>query len=278
MPLGRLCAAMLVVILTSPIPARILPPSPPPADPITLRVRPHPDPSSVGLPRLRPARRQGASGSVPRATREPVLQAVRASAPRPRPERPAVVRRPEPRWSTVYTVQPGDTLWALAQRTGLSVEDLQAANGLRGDRLQIGQRLLIPGSRVRAQVRTPRRVAFLWPARGTLTSRFGVRWRRHHNGIDIAAGYGRPIRAVRAGWVRYAGWFRGYGRLVVIDHGGGLETWYGHAASLAVRPGQRVVAGQRIGSVGCSGACTGPHLHFEVRVQGRPVDPMRYLR
>lgn len=182
-----------------------------------------------------------------------------------------------PRRGAVYTVQPGDTLWALAQRTGVSVEDLQAANGLRGDRLRIGQRLLIPG-RTGARMKTLRRVAFSWPARGTLTSRFGARWRRHHTGIDIATRYGSPIRAVRAGWVRYAGWFGGYGRLVVIDHGGGLETWYGHAASFSVRPGQWVAPGQRIGRVGCSGTCTGPHLHFEVRVRGRPVDPMRYLR
>jgi len=245
MPPGRVCAMLLVVVLTSSIPVQPLPSRPPlRAQPVTLRVHP-PTPRQV------------------------------ASQPRPAP--PGVVHRLEPGRSTVYTVQPGDTLWVLARRTGVSVEDLQAANGLRGDRLRIGQRLLIPGG-IRAQIPAPRRVAFLWPARGTVTSRFGVRLRRHHNGIDIAARYGSPIRAVRAGVVRYRGWFGGYGRLVVIDHGGGLETWYGHAARLFVRVGQWVLSGQRIGLVGCSGACTGPHLHFEVRARGRPVDPMRYLR
>jgi LysM repeat protein len=278
MPPGRLCAVLLVVVLTSPISVQTLPSRPtPPAEPVTVRVQPHPDFSSIGLPRLTPTRQQVASSSEKRPAQVPASRPTRAPAPRPRPVPPAVVRRSEPRRSTVYTVQPGDTLWALAQRSGVSVEDLQAANGLQSDRLRIGQLLQIPGG-TRARIQTLRRVAFLWPARGTLTSRFGVRWRRHHNGIDIAARYGSPIRAVRAGVVRYSGWFGGYGRLVVIDHGGGLETWYGHAARLFVRPGQRVSPGQRIGAVGCSGACTGPHLHFEVRARGRPVDPMRYLR
>jgi len=178
----------------------------------------------------------------------------------------------------VYTVRSGDNLWLIARRYGTTVQALMDANSLRSDRLQVGQRLHIPASGTSGQISGGRRrVGFVWPARGVLTSRFGRRWRRHHNGIDISAPRGTPIHAARAGRVRYAGWYGGYGLLVVLDHGGGLETYYGHAARVFVRPGQQVQAGQRIAAVGCTGACTGAHLHFEVRVRGKPVDPLRYL-
>lgn len=181
-----------------------------------------------------------------------------------------------------YTVRPGDTLWAIALKTGVRVEDLAAANGIRGDHLRVGQRLVIPvpesaaGRRLRA-LRTRSTVAYLWPARGVITSRFGMRWRRHHTGVDIAAPRGTPIHAARAGRVVRAGWHGGYGLLVVLDHGDGMETWYGHASRILVRVGERVERGQVIARVGCTGACTGPHVHFEVRVRGRPVDPLLYL-
>ncbi|MDR7415185.1 MAG: M23 family metallopeptidase [Armatimonadota bacterium] len=179
----------------------------------------------------------------------------------------------------VYTVRPGDSLWLIARRYGVTVQALMDANGLRSDRLRTGQRLRIPASGTSTQISVVRRrVGFLWPARGVITSRFGRRWRRHHDGIDISAPRGTPIHAARSGRVRHAGWYGGYGLLVVLDHGGGLETFYGHASRLFVRPGQWVQQGQRIAAVGCTGACTGSHLHFEVRVRGQPVDPLRYLR
>jgi murein DD-endopeptidase MepM/ murein hydrolase activator NlpD len=116
-----------------------------------------------------------------------------------------------------------------------------------------------------------------WPVSGTVTSPFGWRWGRMHEGIDIAVGYGTPIGAAGTGTVIYCGWMSGYGNLTVIDHGGGLATAYGHQSSIAVGCGQGVSRGQIIGYVGSTGHSTGPHLHFEVRVNGAPVDPLGYL-
>ena len=110
----------------------------------------------------------------------------------------------------------------------------------------------------------------IWPVSGVVTSPFGWRWGRMHEGIDIAAATARRSRAAAAGTVIYCGWKGGYGNLVVIDHGGGLATAYGHQSSIAVSCGQYVSQGQMIGYVGCTGHSTGPHLHFEVRVNGAP--------
>ena len=118
---------------------------------------------------------------------------------------------------------------------------------------------------------------FIWPVNGPITSPFGWRWGRMHEGIDIAVGYGTPIHAAAAGTVVWCGWMSGYGNLVAIDHGGGISTAYGHQSSIAVGNGASVGQGQTIGYVGCTGHCFGPHLHFEVRVNGTPVDPLRYL-
>jgi murein DD-endopeptidase MepM/ murein hydrolase activator NlpD len=117
----------------------------------------------------------------------------------------------------------------------------------------------------------------IWPVSGPVVSGFGMRWGRLHAGIDIAAGTGTPIRAAASGRVIYAGWENGYGNLVVIDHGRGLATAYAHQSRIAVGNGSSVGQGQVIGYVGCTGHCFGPHLHFEVRVNGNPVDPLGYL-
>jgi murein DD-endopeptidase MepM/ murein hydrolase activator NlpD len=123
---------------------------------------------------------------------------------------------------------------------------------------------------------TPSASGFVWPVGGPVVSPFGWRWGRMHEGIDIAAGYGVPIAAAAAGVVIYAGWMGGYGNLIIVDHGGGIATAYAHQSSFAVGGGS-VSQGQTIGYIGCTGHCFGPHLHFEVRVNGSAVDPLGYL-
>jgi len=123
----------------------------------------------------------------------------------------------------------------------------------------------------------------IWPVKGTVTSPFGYResptgpGSEMHPGIDIQARYGMPIAAGGDGKVIFAGRDPGYGALVIIDHGHDVETLYGHLSGIYVREGQHVRRGDIIGALGASGRVTGSHLHYEVRVAGRPVDPHRYL-
>lgn len=124
---------------------------------------------------------------------------------------------------------------------------------------------------------TPSAAGFTWPTSGQVSSGFGPRWGRMHQGIDVAAPTGRPITAAKSGKVIVAGSSGGYGNLVVIDHGGGLSTAYAHQSRIAVRVGQPVTQGGLIGFVGSTGFSTGPHLHFEVRVNGVARDPLPYL-
>ncbi|MDX1621339.1 MAG: M23 family metallopeptidase, partial [Nitriliruptorales bacterium] len=121
-----------------------------------------------------------------------------------------------------------------------------------------------------------------WPTNGYKTSDYG--WRTHpifgsrrmHTGVDISGSTGQPIIAAAGGTVVHAGWRGGYGLAVVIDHGGGMATLYAHQSSIAVGTGQHVDGGQVIGAVGSTGYSTGPHLHFEVRINGEPQNPMNW--
>jgi len=123
----------------------------------------------------------------------------------------------------------------------------------------------------------PSSAGLIWPCDGVVVSGFGMRWGRMHEGIDIGCAYGTPNRAAAAGTVIYAGWLGGYGNLVVVDHGNGLSTAYAHASSILVSVGQSVSQGQTVSLVGSTGNSTGPHLHFEVRINGIAVDPLPYL-
>jgi murein DD-endopeptidase MepM/ murein hydrolase activator NlpD len=122
------------------------------------------------------------------------------------------------------------------------------------------------------------------PSDGVFTSGFGIRVspmgdgaEKMHEGLDIAANVGTPIRSPAAGTIIFAGKKSGYGQIVMVDHGYGLETWYGHTSKVLVKPGQKIKRGQSIALVGNSGRSTGAHVHYEVHVNGIPVDPINYI-
>jgi murein DD-endopeptidase MepM/ murein hydrolase activator NlpD len=120
----------------------------------------------------------------------------------------------------------------------------------------------------------------IWPIYGRIVSGFGYRyfpWRGMHTGIDITALYGNPVRVTASGVVTYSGWKGGYGKTVIIDHGYGIQTLYGHNSKLVVSVGQRVIKGQIIANIGATGFATGPHCHYEIRKNNYAVSPMRYL-
>ncbi len=125
--------------------------------------------------------------------------------------------------------------------------------------------------------RTASAQGFIWPASGTLTSTYGWRWGRMHEGIDIGASTGTPITASASGTVIVAGWNGGYGQRVVVDHGNGVSTRLRHMSAISVSVGQSVGQGTILGAVGSTGNSTGPHLHFEVRINGAATDPLPYL-
>jgi murein DD-endopeptidase MepM/ murein hydrolase activator NlpD len=151
------------------------------------------------------------------------------------------------------------------------LEAMQAASAALAERIRAAQQSApaSSGSGVSSS-------GFIWPVNGVVTSGFGWRWGRMHEGIDISAPGGTPIKAVAAGTVIYTGYMGGYGNLTIIDHGNGLATAYAHQSAIYVGGGS-VSQGTVIGAVGTTGHSTGNHLHFEVRVNGSPVDPMGYL-
>jgi len=118
-----------------------------------------------------------------------------------------------------------------------------------------------------------------WPVRGPITSEFGPRggFTRFHSGIDIGAEPATPCRTAAAGMVVFAGWRNGYGKTIIVDHGDGIHTLYAHLSRIVVSRGQRVGQGAVLGSTGTTGHTSGPHLHYEILVNGRPVDPAPYL-
>lgn len=195
------------------------------------------------------------------------------SAPPPRPQARPGGRQPPSALGQGGPAEPVDPLMVVA--LALRDADLQALAHAR--HLQELRASTVEFVRRRAHTPT------IWPADGWLSSTFGIR--RHpvtgqmefHDGVDIAGRMGSPVVAAADGRVVMAGRRSGYGVAVIVDHGYGVRTLYGHLASFRVRPGQAVTKGQIIGAMGNTGLSTGPHLHYEVHVNGRPVDPLRYL-
>jgi murein DD-endopeptidase MepM/ murein hydrolase activator NlpD len=181
----------------------------------------------------------------------------------------------------LHTVRDGQTLWSIARQYGVEWQKIQAANtDVDPDCLQPEYQLLVPGAKFKSDEDVSRgnfNPDFYWPARGVISSPYGFRWGRLHAGIDIAADSGDQIYAARDGRVSLAGWKEGYGLTVIIEHGRGWETLYGHASALYVADGDMVKSGQHIAAVGNTGNSTGPHLHFEVRQKGIPRNPLQFL-
>jgi murein DD-endopeptidase MepM/ murein hydrolase activator NlpD len=164
---------------------------------------------------------------------------------------------------------------SLADTRESEEEWLAEASAMRQANVAIASAISSPPSSPTSS--PPSSAGLIWPVSGPINSPYGMRWGSLHPGIDIGAGTGTPIKAAASGRVVVAGYSGGYGNLTVIDHGNGIVTAYAHQSSLAASAGQQVAQGQVIGYVGSTGFSTGPHLHFEVRVNGSPVDPLGYL-
>jgi murein DD-endopeptidase MepM/ murein hydrolase activator NlpD len=187
-----------------------------------------------------------------------------------------------------YTVKKGDTLNGLSSRYKVALEELLDVNDLDSRELAAGQTLFIPGAKLSAdKIRNAMGELFKYPlssVRWRLTSRFGPRSdpftgaKSNHTGIDMAAPTGTPIYASMGGRVITAGFSNVFGYYVVIDHGNGYQTLYGHMSKILVRAKQQVAQGSRIGLVGSTGYSTGPHLHFTVYKNGRLIDPLSVLK
>lgn len=209
--------------------------------------------------------------------------------------------RPAPK-TVVHVVARGETLYRISKRYGSSVESIMSANGIKDVRsVPVGARLLVPsggvgaaggvGSAPRRPVdantyasRDPRgrsagAASFSWPVHGVLISEYGMRRGAHHDGLDIKAPAGTVVRAAEAGRVIHAdASLSGYGKLVILKHAGRLSSVYAHNRKLLVGVGQFVEKGDAIAEIGQTGNASVPHLHFEIRSDGSPRDPLEYLR
>ena len=165
------------------------------------------------------------------------------------------------------------------QSSGEELADVQAERQAQLRASRTTERAALSATATRP-VAKPKPVLPTWvrPHDGRISSRFGPRWGRMHAGLDLAGPYGSPIRAVGKGVVTFAGRASGFGQLIRIQHENGVETAYGHMSTLLVTEGDVVRPGQLIALTGSEGRSTGPHLHFEVRIDGRAINPLAWLR
>lgn len=199
-----------------------------------------------------------------------------------------------PELGRYHTVRPGENLYRIGLRYGVPAAQIARANRIHDvTRVSVGTQLWIPKpprgggpqasappparTHPTAPARRPHDLGFIWPIRGRVTSGFGRRGGRMHEGIDLAARWGTIIRAAESGKVIHSGRLGGYGNVVIIKHMGSYKSIYAHASRLYVRKGELVERGQKIAAVGATGRATGPHLHFEIRRGENPRDPVLYL-
>ena len=179
----------------------------------------------------------------------------------------------------IYYVKKGENLWSISREYNVKLESIIAANSITdASKISAGQQLRIPNvPGARSNIAN-----FIWPVRGRITSPYGMRVisgrKDFHAGIDIGGPTGTNIVAAESGRVSYAGYMRGYGNVIILSHDGGYSTVYGHNSVNLVKKGQYVKKGSVIGKVGRTGNATGSHLHFEIRLSGKPVNPLSYLK
>jgi len=179
----------------------------------------------------------------------------------------------------IYYVKKGESLWSISRDYNVKLEAIIAANSITdASKISAGQQLRIPnvlGARLSVN-------NFIWPVRGRISSPYGMRVisgrKDFHAGIDICGPTGTNILAAESGRISYAGYMRGYGNVIILSHERGYSTVYGHNSVNLVKKGQYVKKGSIIGKVGRTGNASGPHLHFEIRLSGKPVNPLSYLK
>ena len=177
-----------------------------------------------------------------------------------------------------HLLRRGQTLYSLSRAYGVPLETLAEANGITDPtRIPAGRLLFVPGAARSLDLPRPAAPLLAWPITGRVTSPFASHGRLGHEGIDIDGVMGQEVGAAAAGRVLWTGTERGYGKMVVIDHGGGLTTRYAHVSRILVEVDDLVEAGDIVAEVGRSGNARGAHLHFEVRREGRPVNPVPLL-
>ena len=186
-----------------------------------------------------------------------------------------------------HTVLPGENLWRITEAYEVDPGIVAEVNRLYNpDDLECGDILFIPGAKEVLDIPPPspeelaeelRSGLFSWPVDGMIYSVYGPRWGRMHTGIDISASSGTPIAAAKGGDVVFVGRRGGYGIMIEIKHDDHYSTVYAHLRDTYVVEGDRVREGEVIGEVGCTGRCTGPHCHFEIRYDGEPRDPLFFL-
>jgi lipoprotein NlpD len=195
-----------------------------------------------------------------------------------------------------HVVKPGENLFRIGKAYDVNWEELARLNRIRDARqIRVGQKIFVPGAtrQLPVEIITPVEPAptvpsrpepqemppdgFIWPVNGTINSGFGARGASFHDGIDVGAPEGTPIRAIERGEVIYSDELRGYGNLVIIRHPEGIISVYAHNEVNLVREGQTVARGEIVAKVGSTGRVTGPHLHFEIRRNNTAQDPLRYL-
>ncbi|MCP4750294.1 MAG: LysM peptidoglycan-binding domain-containing M23 family metallopeptidase [Proteobacteria bacterium] len=183
-----------------------------------------------------------------------------------------------------HSVQTNETLEKIGARYSVSSLDIQRANDIYDSRdLDAGMRIFIPGAKELEKSRTRRTGTksfsgkLAWPSAGTVSSGYGKRHGRMHRGLDITRDGGRDILAAGSGIVEFAGYQNGFGKTIIINHGRGIKTLYAHNAKLYVKKRMKVRQGAVIAKMGSTGKSTGIHLHFEVRVNGKAQNPLRFL-